>query len=206
MSVQRPGEDYLGRVPRLERESLTCHGTPDTNRTWRANLSLLYEQEYHLRHWVLGAHHMIRRQFIPSAFLLLRPFQTSANAWFFFFIPGGLFSGSGQQCVKEDAKVGTSFVHLVATPQRLKTYRGRPIVVRVRAYPFLHFGVLIHVNSRAGIDVPDGYEQKPLTDVQKFQGGVFEREQSSQGHEHLRSLAKSATSPPTHRSLLVQSE
>lgn len=114
--------------------------------------------------------------------LLLASVSADANAWFFFFLPGSVtskiadsFTGSeGENCVGEKANVGDTIRSPSGSTATIKSLSGTSSRC---TNPLLPIRALLVFNSsfvsKAGINVPDEYEPKQLTDAQKFNGGVL---------------------------------
>jgi hypothetical protein len=113
---------------------------------------------------------------------------TGANAFFFFFyIPGSvtgkisdaLTGSEGDQCVKATAKVGDVIKSPNGNTATIKSLSGKSSRCRNPELPIRALLVFNYsFSSKAGIDVPDGFEQKPLTDIQRFNGNLLHAENS----------------------------
>jgi hypothetical protein len=105
---------------------------------------------------------------------------TSANAFFFFFyIPGSVtgkisdaITGSkGDHCVTATAKVGDVIKRPNGNSATIESLSGTSSRCRDPKLPIRASLVFNYsFSSKAGMDVPDGFEQKPLTDIQRFNG------------------------------------
>lgn len=123
------------------------------------------------------------RTFITLTFVVLTCASSNANAWFFFFLPGSVTSkiadtvtgSEGDNCVGSTAKVGdiiglpnggTATIKSLSGTSSRCTQPERPI----RA--LLDFSTP-SFTSKAGINLPDEWKPTPLTDQQKFGGGLL---------------------------------
>jgi len=116
-----------------------------------------------------------------SVFFFFLLLSSSANAWFF-FIPGGLISkigdgisgAEGENCVKADAKVGDVIRSLNGNTAKIKSLSGTSSRCTNQDLPIR---ALIEYTSifqtKAKLNVPDEFEQKPLTDTETFQGNFL---------------------------------
>ena len=117
--------------------------------------------------------------------IVLACVSTNANAWFFFFLPGSVtskigdaLSGSeGDSCVKTTAKVGDTINSPTGNSATVKSLSGTSSRCQD---PNLPIRALLTFNysfsSKAGMDIPEGFEQKPLTDMQRYQGFLLKAE------------------------------
>lgn len=107
---------------------------------------------------------------------------TSAHAWFFFFIPGGLTRGisdaitgaKGNICVKEGAKAGDVLTSANGNTAKVLSVSGTSSICPTSELPIraeLQFS--INYSSKAGIELPDDFESKPLNDVERFNGTLL---------------------------------
>jgi hypothetical protein len=114
--------------------------------------------------------------------------SAKANAWFFFFIPHlGSHSSDANadngevNCVKATAKVGDVIRSASGNTATVKSVSGKSSRCQDSSLPI---GAVLEFNfvfsAKAGIDVPEDYEEKPLTDVQRFQGNLLHAENRSQ--------------------------
>jgi hypothetical protein len=119
-------------------------------------------------------------------FAVLFVVAPTANAWFFFFIPPGaiekLQGKKGHNCVAAEAKVGDEFRSVNGDVLTVKSVSGtstrcqqpeRPVLAEIEYASSPTF------SAKAGIEVPDGYKMQPLTDIQRFNGGLLMAKQSS---------------------------
>jgi hypothetical protein len=123
-----------------------------------------------------------------ALFLAMLLASTSAHAWFFFFIPGSVvgkigdaITGSeGENCVAEKAKVGdvlTSPTGNTAVIKSLSGTSGRCPKPELPIRAKLEF--TYSFSSKAGIEIPEGYEQKLLNETQRFAGMLLKAENSA---------------------------
>jgi hypothetical protein len=107
--------------------------------------------------------------------------STNANAWFFFFIPGSVvgaigdaITGSeGDTCVAETAKIGDTFRSPngnVATIKSLSGTSSRCAKAELPIRALVEYSMSSSFSSKAGIDLPEGYAPKSLTNLQRFNG------------------------------------
>ncbi|MEX8495459.1 SHOCT domain-containing protein [Sphaerotilus sp.] len=113
---------------------------------------------------------------------------TQANAWFFFFLPGSVTSkigdaitgAEGENCVTAAAKVGDVLKSPSGNTATIKSLSGTSSRCQDPNLPIRALLVFNYqFSSKAGIDIPNGFEQKPLTDMQRFQGNLLKAENSS---------------------------
>ena len=108
---------------------------------------------------------------------------TSANAFFFFFyIPGSVIGkigdaitrSEGEHCVAATAKVGDVLKRPNGNTATIKSLSGTSSRCRNPELPIRALLVFDYsFSSKAGMDIPDGFEQKPLTDIQRFNGNLL---------------------------------
>ena len=120
------------------------------------------------------------KKIISLTFLALACVSTSANAWFFFFfIPGGaankvgdsLSGAEGENCVKDTAKVGDVLTLASGNSAKIKSLSGASSRCQSKELPIralLEFSY--DFSSKAGIEIPDSYVPKQLTDTQRAAG------------------------------------
>lgn len=111
-----------------------------------------------------------------------------ARAWFFFFIPGkaidaigdAITGSEGSNCVGPNAKVGDLIRLNNGTMGKVKSLSGtssrctqpeHPIRALIEATN--ETAPSAAVDTRIGINLPDGWESKDLTDQQRASGMVF---------------------------------
>ena len=128
----------------------------------------------------------VTRKILTLAFFVLASVSSNANAWFFFFLPGSvtgkiadsITGAEGENCVGPNAKVGDT----ISVPGRglmtIKSLSGTSSrctsdVFPIRAMLEPSSAVLTQNTSNARIDLPDGWESKPPTDVMKAGGTVL---------------------------------
>ena len=120
-----------------------------------------------------------------AIFLSMVLASSSANAFFFFFLPGSVtgkiadaFTGSeGENCVGPNAKVGDP-INLNGTRMTVKSLSGTSSrcnnpEMPIRAMLEPSSDVVTQSTSQAKIDLPDGWEVKPMSDAQKLGGTVL---------------------------------
>jgi len=126
---------------------------------------------------------------IALVFFSLALASTSANAFFFFFLPGSVVSkigdaitgSEGENCVSNSAKVGDTIRLENGATAKIKSLSGTsgrctkpelPIraLLDVLSDPPVANSV---VSSKASINLPDGWEAKTLTTAQKNAGVLF---------------------------------
>lgn len=122
------------------------------------------------------------RRFALLVPLCLIMAATNANAWFFFFLPpsvtskiGDALTGAeGDTCLPSSAKVGDTIPSASGNTAVVKSLSGTSSRCQDARYPIR---ALVTYNfsfsSKAGMNVPDGFEQTPLTDVQRFNGALL---------------------------------
>ena len=110
-------------------------------------------------------------------FLTMLFWSFNANAWFFFLFPIPSFSGSGDTCISSSFKVGDSIPSPIGKDNNavIKSISGTSSKCK-EPFPKLatvQFNIM--TSSKAGIDIPDDYEQQKqaLTDLQKFNGIIL---------------------------------
>jgi translation elongation factor EF-1beta len=116
---------------------------------------------------------------------------TTANAWFFFFyLPGkatskisdAITGSEGEHCVKAAATVGDILTSPSGNTATIKSLSGTSSRCRDPNLPIRALLVFNYsFSSKAGIDIPDGFEQKPLTDIQRFNGNLLKAENGKMG-------------------------
>lgn len=120
--------------------------------------------------------------------LVLVFITTQANAWFFFFLPSSVTSkigdaitgAEGENCVTAASKVGDILKSPSGNTATIKSLSGTSSRCQDPNMPIRALLVFNYqFSSKAGMDIPDGFEQKPLTDMQRFQGNLLKAENSS---------------------------
>jgi hypothetical protein len=108
-----------------------------------------------------------------------------AHAWFFFFIPGSvtgkisdaLSGAEGDSCVGPNAKVGDVIKSPTGNTATVKSLSGTSSRCR---NPELPIRALLTFNysfsSKAGMNIPEGFESKPVSEMQRFQGFLLRAE------------------------------
>jgi hypothetical protein len=120
-----------------------------------------------------------------SAAALLAFMTTSAHAVFFFFIPGSvigkvgdaLTGAEGEQCVHASAKVGDVLRSPNGNTATIKSLSGTSSRCQRPEYPVraaLQFNYTF--TSQAGIEMPEGFELKPVTDSARYAGALMRAE------------------------------
>lgn len=109
-------------------------------------------------------------------------FCGNANAWFFFYLPVGKISDAmthaeGDNCVKDSARVGDVIQLASGNTAIIKSVSGQSsrcpnpdLPIRAK----LEFST--QFTSKAALEIPEGFEPKNLTDVQRAQGYVLRAE------------------------------
>ncbi len=121
---------------------------------------------------------------------LLVYWPNSANAWFFYFYGPGAEGGRvgealpdmrDDYCVSSTASVGDVLKGPNGTTATIKSLSG---ISSRCANPALPVLAVFEFNrafaSKAGIDVPEGFIQKPLTDKQKLNGSLLKAEKAEE--------------------------
>lgn len=123
----------------------------------------------------------MKKTFVPLL-LVLAMIATDANAWFFFFIPGsvvrgisdGITGARGNICVRDGLKVGETINSPAGNTATIKSLSGTSSICANPALPIraeLEFNFTF--SSKAGINLTDEYETKPITDLQRFNGRLL---------------------------------
>jgi hypothetical protein len=128
----------------------------------------------------------MKRIFTLALACSLIAISSSANAWFFFFLPGSVTSAigdaitgsEGEHCVGENAKVGDNISLSSGGVATIKSLSGtstrctnpeRPIRAKVEPTSV----AAAQSTTSAKIDLPDGWEPRPLTDAMKIAGSIL---------------------------------
>jgi len=123
------------------------------------------------------------KKVLLGAFVAVACYCGSASAgWFIFPIPGQLvgkisdaFTGAeGEHCVPEIAKVGDVIPSPSGNSATIVSLSGKSNRCRNPQLPIrakLQFNYSF--SSKAGIEIPDGFEPKPLNDNQRFEGLIL---------------------------------
>jgi len=121
----------------------------------------------------------MKKRILVPIFFALAFFASNANAWFFFFIPGSVtrgisdsFTGAkGNICVGENAKAGDTLPSTTGNIAKVVSVSGTSSMCQNPALPIrAEVEFQITFNSKAGINLPEDYESKPITDLQRFNG------------------------------------
>jgi hypothetical protein len=108
--------------------------------------------------------------------------STNANAWFFFFIPGSatrsisdaVTGAKGNICVKESAKEGDILTSPNGNTAKILSTSGTSSICKNPATPIrADIEFTFKFNSKAGIDIPEDYENVPLTDLERYNGNLL---------------------------------
>jgi hypothetical protein len=115
-------------------------------------------------------------------------FSSNANAWFFFFIPGSatrsisdaVTGAKGNICVKESAKEGDILTSPNGNTAKILSTSGTSSICKNPATPIrADIEFTFQFNSKAGIDIPDDYENVPLTDLERYNGNLLKAKSKS---------------------------
>lgn len=126
---------------------------------------------------------MTTRKFTLALGAALALATCHANAWFI-FIPGALTSkigdaltgAEGENCVGVNAKVGDVLRNPSGSTATIKSVSGTSTRCRDPKLPIRALMEFQFTKSQIGLSVPDGYEQRSLTDMQRFQGFILKAE------------------------------
>jgi hypothetical protein len=114
--------------------------------------------------------------------------SSNANAWFFFFIPGSVTSkigdvlsgAEGENCVAASAKIGDVITSPSGNTATIKSLSGTTSRCQNPNLPVRALlGFQYNFSSKAGLEIPEGYEQRSLTDTLRFQGFILKAENPS---------------------------
>ena len=109
-----------------------------------------------------------------AAILMMLMWSLNANAWFFFFFPTSIFSGSGDTCIATDKKVGDTLPSPIGKDNTAEIKAISGTSSRCKGPNTILATVQFHMNtnSKASIDIPDEYQPRklPLTDLERFHG------------------------------------
>ena len=104
----------------------------------------------------------------------------NANAWFFFFIPGGAiqavgdaFTGAkGDICVKDTYKVGEIIPSTVTSnTAKILSLSGTSSICQNPSNPIrAEVEFTFNQTTKAGIEIPDDYEAQPVSDLERYEG------------------------------------
>ena len=141
------------------------------------------------------------------ALLFLAFGSSSANAWFFIFIPGSVtsaigdaISGSeGDNCVTSGAKVGDRIKLASGSLMQVKSLSGTSTRCQNQEFPIRALLEPLDnpqqpsattFNSKAGIELPEGWDSITLTDQQKANGIILSVRNPTIGAGMVMSAAK----------------
>jgi hypothetical protein len=113
---------------------------------------------------------------ILSLIVLLLSFNSgNANAWFFFFLPGiGSSGDSTDICISSEKKVGDTFNSASGNVATVKSISGTSSACKKPETPIrAHVEFSYSFNSKAGINVPDGYKSQNLPELERFNGSLM---------------------------------
>jgi hypothetical protein len=108
-----------------------------------------------------------------------------AHAWFVFFVPGSVtraigdaFTGSkGNICVKEGTKAGDVLNANNGNTAKVISVSGTSSICQNPVLPIrAELEFTYSFSSKAGIDLPDDYESRSLTELERFNGFVLKAE------------------------------
>jgi hypothetical protein len=108
-------------------------------------------------------------------------YSLNANAWFFVFLPGSvtgkiadaITGAEGDICVSSSAIVGETFNSANGNVATIKSLSGTSSRCKQPELPIrakVEFKMSSTFSSKAGINLPDGYKPKGITDLQRFNG------------------------------------
>jgi hypothetical protein len=127
----------------------------------------------------------MRRLDVAFACLLAAlPFST--HAAFFFFLPGSvagkiadvLTGAEGENCVADSKKVGDLIVSPTGNTATVISLSGTSARCQRPEFPIrARLKYNFSFTSTAGIEVPEGYEQRQLTEFQRFAGTLLRADQ-----------------------------
>jgi hypothetical protein len=130
--------------------------------------------------------------------------SSQANAWFF-FIPGSVtgkvadaFTGAeGENCVGPNAKIGDIIRNPSGNTATIKSLSGTSTRCQDPNLPIRALLEFQFNAPKAGLNIPDGYEQRSLTDMQRLQGFVLKAENPAKHTGFMvRSLKRSTGGDP----------
>lgn len=108
--------------------------------------------------------------------------STQANAWFFFFLPGSvtrsisdaITGARGNICVKDGTKVEDVITSPSGNTAKVVSVSGSSSNCQNPALPIrAELEFTYKFVSKAGIELSDDYEAKPITDLEKFNGSLL---------------------------------
>jgi hypothetical protein len=132
---------------------------------------------------------------------------TSARAWFI-FIPGSLTravtdavtGAKGNVCVRDSAKVGDVLTSTSGNTGTIQSLSGTSSMCRNPAMPIrAEIEFVFSFSSKAGFNLPDEFEAKTITDLQRFNGALLVATSKLQANKGVvvNARKKLATSDPT---------
>lgn len=111
------------------------------------------------------------------AMFMMLMWSLNANAWFFFFFPTSIFSGSGDTCIGTDKKVGDTLPSAIGKDNTAEIKAISGTSSRCKGSNTILATVQFHINtnSKASINIPDDYQPRklPLTDLERFHGTLL---------------------------------
>jgi hypothetical protein len=127
--------------------------------------------------------HSLLKSLYGLTFLLGISISFNANAWFFFFIPGGAiqavgdaFTGAkGNICVKDTYKEGDVIPSTVTSnTAKILSLSGTSSICQNPTFPIrAEVEFTYNHTSKAGIDIPDDYEAQAVSDIDRFNGRLL---------------------------------
>jgi hypothetical protein len=141
----------------------------------------------------------VSKGIIGALGLTLALFSLNANALFFFFIPGSVIrkigdslnGAEGDNCVSAKAKVGEVITSPTGNTAIVKSLSGTSSICKNPALPIramLQFNYSF--SSKAGIDLPEGFEPKDILPIQTFNGLLLN------AHDKAKSIGVSISARP----------
>ena len=112
-------------------------------------------------------------------FVISLTISTQTYAWFFFFIPGSvtrsigdaITGAKGNICVKEGSKEGDVINSPTGNTAKVLSVSGTSSTCQNPALPIrAELEFTYKFVSKAGIELSDDYEAKPITDLERFNG------------------------------------
>lgn len=130
-----------------------------------------------------------------SLIVLCFAYPLSANAWFFFFLPGSatraigdaLTGSKGNICVAESRSVG----EVVTSPNtgdtaKILSLSGTSSICPNPALPFrAEIEFTFSFSPKAGVELPDEYEVVPLKDLERFNGWILKAKSKLQNNQGI---------------------
>ncbi|MEI7430577.1 MAG: hypothetical protein WCL27_08980 [Betaproteobacteria bacterium] len=125
------------------------------------------------------------KKYLVPIFLALTVFSANANAWFFFVLPGSVTSkisdaitgSEGENCVSDRATVGDRISvngkFMVVKSLSGTSSRCTNVDYPIRALLEPSSDPVPQSNTQAKIDLPDGWESRPPSDVAKNNGTIM---------------------------------